>query len=108
MFVEEQSRALRQISIFRNAAETTLGRAAVLSRWQRHAQAATILSYQDASTDIFFIIEGSVRAIIYAPDGKALLFRDIGKNEIFGEIAPLTAAHAPPASKRCSRPCLQS
>ena len=85
----KQSRALRQISIFRNAAETTLGRAAALSRWQRHAQAAMILSYQDASTDIFFIIEGSVRAIIYAPDGKALLFRDIGKNEIFGEIAAI-------------------
>lgn len=48
-----------------------------------------ILSYQDASTDIFFIIQGSVRAIIHAPDGKALLFRDIGKNEIFGEIAAI-------------------
>jgi CRP/FNR family cyclic AMP-dependent transcriptional regulator len=89
MLVEEQSRALRQISIFRDAAQTTLGRAAALSRWQRHAHGAMILSYQDASTDIFFIIEGSVRAIIYAPDGRALLFRDMGKNEIFGEIAAI-------------------
>ena len=37
---------------------------------------AMILPYQDASTDIFFITEGSVRSIIYAPAGKALLFRD--------------------------------
>lgn len=89
MLVKEQPRALRQISIFRNAAETTLDRAAALSRWQRHAQGAMILSYQDVSTDIFFVIEGSVRAIIHAPDGKALLFRDIGKSEIFGEIAAI-------------------
>lgn len=89
MLVTEQRHALRQISIFRNAAEPTLDRAAGLSRWQRHAAGTIILSYQDASTDIFFILEGEVRAIIYAPDGKALLFTDIGKGEIFGEIAAI-------------------
>ena len=87
MLVTEQRHALRQISIFRNAAELTLDRAAGLSRWQRHADGTIILSYQDASTDIFFILEGAVRAIIYAPDGKALLFTDLEKGEVFGEIA---------------------
>ena len=87
MLVTEQRHALRQISIFRNAAESTLDRAAGLSRWQRHADGTIILSYQDASTDIFFILEGAVRAIIYAPDGKALLFTDLEKGEVFGEIA---------------------
>jgi CRP/FNR family transcriptional regulator, cyclic AMP receptor protein len=87
MLVTEQRHALRQISIFRNAAESTLDRAAGLSRWQRHADGTIILSYQDASTDIFFILEGAVRAIIYAPDGKALLFTDLDKGEVFGEIA---------------------
>ncbi len=87
MLVTEQRHALRQISIFRNAAESTLDRAAGLSRWQRHADGTIILSYQDASTDIFFILGGAVRAIIYAPDGKALLFTDLEKGEVFGEIA---------------------
>ena len=87
MLITEQRHALRQISIFRNAAESTLDRAAGLSRWQRHADGTIILSYQDASTDIFFILEGAVRAIIYAPDGKALLFTDLEKGEVFGEIA---------------------
>lgn len=89
MLLAEQCHALRQISIFRNAAEPTLDRAATLSRWQRHTQGTIILSYQDASTDIFFILEGLVRAMIYAPDGKALLFTDLGRGEIFGEIAAI-------------------
>jgi CRP/FNR family transcriptional regulator, cyclic AMP receptor protein len=87
MLITEQRHVLRQVSIFRNAAEPTLDRAAGLSRWQRHGGGTIILSYQDASTDIFFILEGAVRAIIYAPDGKALLFTDLEKGEIFGEIA---------------------
>ena len=87
MLVTEQRHAVRQISIFRNAAELTLDRAAGLSRWQRHADGTIILSYQDASTDIFFILEGAVRAIIYVLDGKALLFTDLEKGEVFGEIA---------------------
>jgi CRP-like cAMP-binding protein len=89
MLLAEQCQALREVSIFRNAAQSTLDRAAVLSRWQRHPQGTIILSYQDASTDIFFILEGIVRAMIYAPDGKALLFTDLGKGDIFGEIAAI-------------------
>ncbi|WP_088345803.1 MULTISPECIES: Crp/Fnr family transcriptional regulator [Rhodomicrobium] len=85
----EQSQALRQISIFQRAAQPTLDRAAALCRWQRHPPGTIILSYQDASTDIFFILEGAVRAMIYAPDGKAMLFTDLDRGEIFGEIAAI-------------------
>ena len=89
MLIADQSRALQNISIFRNASKATLDCAARLSRWQRHAAGTIILSYQDASTDVFFILEGTARAIIYAPDGKALLFSDIRSGEIFGEIAAI-------------------
>ncbi len=89
MLATEQRHSLRQISIFRNAADATLDRVTALSRWQRHSGGTIILSYQDASTDVFFILEGSVRAIIYAPDGKALLFTDLEKGEVFGEIAAI-------------------
>jgi CRP/FNR family transcriptional regulator, cyclic AMP receptor protein len=89
MLITEQRHVLRQVSIFRTAAEPTLDRVISQSRWQRYAQGSIVLSYQDTSTDIFFILEGTVRAIIYAPDGKALLFTDIGESEIFGEIAAI-------------------
>jgi CRP-like cAMP-binding protein len=89
MLIAEQRHVLREISIFRTAAEPTLDRVVSLSRWQHYAQGSIILSYRDTSTDIFFILRGMVRAIIYAPDGKALLFTDIGAGEIFGEIAAI-------------------
>lgn len=89
MLIAEQRHVLRRISIFRTAVEPTLDRIVALSRWQNYPQGSIILSYQDTSTDIFFILQGMVRAIIYAPDGKALLFTDIGEGEIFGEIAAI-------------------
>ena len=67
----------------------TLERVAYICRWQTYVQGNIILFYQDTSTDVFFILDGRVRASIYAPDGKVMLFTDIGRGEIFGEIAAL-------------------
>ena len=92
MLATEQRFAIRQFSVFRNAVEPTLDRVAGLSRWQRHAEATIILSYQDASTDIFFILDGVVRVVIYAPDGKALLFTDLEKARSSARLPPSTAA----------------
>ncbi len=89
MLATDRLTALQKVSIFRSASRATLERVAQLCRWQTHAQGNIILFYQDTSTDVFFIVEGRVRASIYAPDGKVLLFTDIGRGEVFGEIAAL-------------------
>ena len=80
---------LQHVSIFRGAARSTLDRVANICRWQTYVPGNVILFYQDNSTDVFFILQGRVRASIYAPDGKVMLFTDIGRGEIFGEIAAL-------------------
>lgn len=89
MLASDRSNALRQVSIFADAPEETLARAAALCRWRHYAPGSTILAYQAPSTDVFFVIEGRARAAIYSLEGKALLFSDIGAGEVFGEIAAI-------------------
>jgi CRP-like cAMP-binding protein len=43
--------------------------------------------HQDQSRDVYFVVSGKVRAIIYSPAGKAVTFRDIGPGDMFGEMA---------------------
>src|SRR5690606_26748768 len=48
-----------------------------------------VVHYQDESNDVFFIVDGQVRAIIYSADGKAVTFRDLRKGDMFGELAAI-------------------
>jgi len=89
MLAIDRCAALRHVSIFADAADPTLSHVAATSRWQRYASGNTILSYQDNSTDIFFVLEGRARAVIYSFEGKASLFADLNRGDVFGEIAAI-------------------
>ncbi len=58
-------------------------------QWRRHAGGQQILGRMDETTDIFFIVEGKVRAISYSLSGKEVAYRDIGAGEMFGELAAI-------------------
>jgi CRP-like cAMP-binding protein len=55
----------------------------------RYDAGQQIISHMDDSTDVFLIVEGSVRVIIYSASGKEVAFRDIGVGEHFGELAAI-------------------
>ena len=44
---------------------------------------------RDNSTDVFFVIEGRFKVVIYSPSGEEVPFRIIGPGDHFGEIAAL-------------------
>jgi CRP-like cAMP-binding protein len=58
-------------------------------RWSRHSAGQLIVGHRDESTDVFFIVAGMVRAIVYSRAGKEVTFRDIGTGESFGEYAAI-------------------
>lgn len=49
----------------------------------------TILSADDASTDVYFIREGAVRAALATPGGQEIIFTDLGVGDRFGELAAI-------------------
>ena len=57
--------------------------------WLAISQNSQIIGHQDQSDDVYFLVQGTVRAISYSVEGKEVSFRDIGPGEIFGEYAAI-------------------
>ncbi|MEZ5844848.1 MAG: Crp/Fnr family transcriptional regulator [Hyphomicrobiaceae bacterium] len=49
----------------------------------------TLIRHDDAGDEVYFVISGSLRVIVYASDGRAILFRDLTCGETIGELAAL-------------------
>jgi len=48
-----------------------------------------VVGHLEDSTDVYFVISGKLRAIIYSVSGKTIALRNIGAGEIFGEFAAI-------------------
>ena len=55
----------------------------------RFDAANIITSHRDTDSDVYFILSGVVRVIVYSISGKETAFRDLRAGEMFGEIAAL-------------------
>jgi CRP-like cAMP-binding protein len=57
--------------------------------WREHRAGSQIVGYQELSTDVYFLVAGKVRVIVYSPEGKAVVFEDLASGAMFGEIAAI-------------------
>ncbi len=48
-----------------------------------------VVSHQDTSTDVYFIVSGRVRVTIYSRSGKEVSFRDLGAGQLFGDLSAI-------------------
>lgn len=80
---------LEAIEIFASVPPGELETLSRRFRWRRYAADQQIISHLDVSTDVFLVIEGMVRVIVYSPAGKEVTFRDIAAGEYFGELAAI-------------------
>lgn len=60
-----------------------------LCRWRRYAEGEKVFDRDDTSGDVYFVVEGSVRAIDHAESGQEVVFVDIGVGEVFGELSAI-------------------
>ena len=49
----------------------------------------SIINNLDKTTDVYFIINGSVRATSFSLTGKEIAYQDLFKNEMFGELSAI-------------------
>ena len=57
--------------------------------WKSIDPDQTIVHYQDNSTDIYFLISGRARVLIYSAAGRAVEFRDFAVGQFFGEYSAI-------------------
>ena len=97
--------SLGSIDIFRNLPPGDLAGLAELCTWSRYEPHQEIVGYLDESRQVFFLAEGTARAIIYSLSGKEVTFRDIDAGEMFGEFAAIDGEPRS-ASVEALAPCL--
>src|SRR4051794_24863676 len=85
----ERVQGLRSLAILNDLTTPALDRLAAECRWSKHASGQQIISYLAPSTDVYFLISGRVRAIIYSTDGKPVYFTLLQAPAMFGEIAAI-------------------
>lgn len=58
-------------------------------RWRRYAPQEQIIDRQSQNRDVYLVIKGSVRIVIYSLSGKELTLDDLGAGYYFGELAAI-------------------
>jgi CRP-like cAMP-binding protein len=78
---------LRVISLFEDLSDAELARIADLCTIRSYDKGVQIAGQQDSSTDVFFVLSGTVRVSSYAPTGREVIYNEISKGGIFGEFS---------------------
>ncbi|WP_343866395.1 Crp/Fnr family transcriptional regulator [Caenispirillum bisanense] len=58
-------------------------------RWKKYAGGEQIIDRSSDSRDVFFVITGAVRVVIYSLSGREIALDDISAGGVFGELAAL-------------------
>jgi CRP/FNR family cyclic AMP-dependent transcriptional regulator len=78
---------LRSLSLFEGLSDAELAAIAsscVIRTFEKQTQ---ILGEQEQTTDVFFILSGTVRSTSYTLAGREVIFNEIPAGEIFGEFS---------------------
>lgn len=60
--------------------------------WKRYRSGEQIIDRQSDSQDVFFVVEGRVRVVIYSLSGREITLDDVEAGGHFGELAALDGA----------------
>ena len=91
-----QASRLRIISLFEDLSDAQLAaiaRSCTTRVYKRHAQISEV---NDRTGDVFFILEGAVRANTVSVDGREVIYTDLGVGDIVGEFSAID--HQPRSS----------
>ena len=58
-------------------------------RWQRYSAGQQIIDRSSENRDVFFVVEGSVRAVDFSPSGREVVYAVIGAGGHFGELSAI-------------------
>lgn len=92
MHQSERLAALKVVPILAGLSQARLEQLVGTCKWRDYDVGEQIFSYQDISTEVFFLAAGKVRVIVYSAEGKAVLFTDLRPGSMFGELSAIDRA----------------
>jgi CRP/FNR family transcriptional regulator, cyclic AMP receptor protein len=90
-----QNETLARIPLFRSLSADAIEKLNTRCSWRRVTSGQWLLDYQDASSNVYFVVSGAVRVVIQSA-GREVLLRQINAGEFFGELAAID--HVPRSS----------
>lgn len=84
--------ALDEIEIFQGLSVPDRTAIARMCQWRRAKPGEQIVGHLDKTADVFFVVQGHLRARNYSVTGKEVLFHDVGPGDLFGEFAAIDGA----------------
>ncbi len=85
--LQQAEETLSGIELFQNLSPDDLKALATRCQWRRYTANQQIVGQMDQTTNVFFIVRGKVRAVIYSLSGKEVTFREISAGGMFGEFS---------------------
>lgn len=61
-------------------------------RFQRYPRDRQIIDRADEAQDVFFLLEGRVRVVVFSASGREVSFDDLEPGSVFGELAAIDGA----------------
>lgn len=86
---ERYVNGLRENELFAGLSDPDIEAIAQRCQWHRYEDGQEIIGQSDSTTDVFFIVEGVVRAKSYSASGREVSFVDIGAGALFGEFSAI-------------------
>ena len=87
--MDEITKTLASVDIFQDLNEEELAEVASCCRRADYVKGQEIISYQDATTDVYFIKSGRVGISILSHGGKEIGFRHLAEGQMFGDLAAI-------------------
>ena len=84
-----QTETLAKISLFRSLDSASIRRLDTQCIWRRASPNVWIIDYEDQSTDVYFVVSGTVQVKLRSISGREALLRQINAGEFFGELAAI-------------------
>lgn len=80
---------LRVISLFEELTEAELAPIEALCQVRSFDRQAEIIGEHESTTDVFFILAGTVRVISFTDAGREVIFSDVAAGGVFGEFSAI-------------------
>ncbi len=84
-----QTQTLANVPMFRSLERAAVKALDARCEWRRVAAKEWVIDYQDEGIDVYFVVAGSVRVLIYAKSGREVILADLEAGGFFGELAPI-------------------
>ena len=86
---DELTGSLDDIELFGSLSEETRQELSAKCRWRRFGAAEKLLTREDKSRDVFFVVSGSVRVVNHSLTGREIAYATIRPGGYFGELSAL-------------------